>query len=206
MNCYAIRLNEMGNYKEMIETCFERIDKVIGVYHTGKDFNNPHYHFIAFTEMKQPAMRAHMKLFYNLGKGNKHLSIKRCDGNEKTWSYLFHEHKRESFEVVIRKMYKDEDINKYIEMNDKIIEKMKETSANASIAAIYNEMIEDGHKKEPTMEIVFKYIMFFYMKKEWLPNKYQCERYIMKIQCMFLKNQEDQERWINNKFNEWFCK
>lgn len=65
---------------------------VAGMTHKGdrKD-PNPHHHFVIKTAVPDGTIRKRMKLIFNKGKGNGHMSIKKWDGNQDAVSYLFHE-------------------------------------------------------------------------------------------------------------------
>lgn len=89
---YVLRLQALDGYSSKFDEVFgDRFSRVLCVHHLGKKRDNPHYHFCLTTDYKSDALRKYLKGHFNLAKGNKHLSLKSWDGDEKACSYLFHE-------------------------------------------------------------------------------------------------------------------
>lgn len=205
-NTFAIRLNEFDGYRLLLDEAFQRFPRIIGVCHTGKDRNNPHFHFIVDTDTAQQAIRKHLLKFFNKAKGNKHLSIKQTDGNSKAWSYLFHEHDRETFEVIINKGYSAEDIEGFISANDKVQQKIKENNSNVHMNAIFQALLDQGYTPQspPPIPVIMKQIGRYYRTQPWMPLKQQYHKYIMKQQSMFAATDDDWDRVWMAQSALWF--
>ena len=89
---YVLRLQALDGYSSKFDDVFsDRFTRVLCVHHTGKKGDNPHYHFCFTTDYKKDALRKYLKGHFDLATGNKHLSLKDWDGDQKACSYLFHE-------------------------------------------------------------------------------------------------------------------
>lgn len=116
---YYIRVDKNEGYDEGISMLESMCQKCLGVYHTGKSQDNPHWHFAIECDVKNiPCLRARLRKFWSVAKS---ISIKNFDGNEKGLKYLFHEKDRESFSVVSQKGY-----------NEDVIKSLKEDSVSKS--------------------------------------------------------------------------
>lgn len=114
---YYIRVDKNEGYEEGISMLQSMCEKCLGVYHTGKSQDNPHWHFAIECDVKNiPCLRARLRKFWSVAKS---ISIKNFDGNEKGLKYLFHEKDRESFRVVSQKGY-----------NEDVIKSLKEESVS----------------------------------------------------------------------------
>jgi len=100
---YFIRIQEYPLYNQLIKEQFADFQEVVAVKHTGKTNDNPHYHIAIKTHLKRPALRARLVKAFKEGKGNEHMSIKPIKEGEyeNTVQYMFHEHDKETFEVLL---------------------------------------------------------------------------------------------------------
>lgn len=221
-----LRLNKYDGYEDLFTEAMERFSKAIGVYHTGsKTKENPHYHFVIDSDIHlRDTIRKHFKKYFDKGSGNQHMSIKPCDDKEEVYSYLFHEDDKEDFKIVYNNGHDLEDINRYKELNNKIKEDIKNNTVDKNIEQILEKIRLDGDRQERIFNIyrdqwvsdsdlkhfenkkkIFKYIMEHYMEKGgWLPNKYQCDRMIMKIQVLLCNSKSETKKFIDCQFNEWY--
>jgi len=89
---YCIRVNAYDGYLQKASAMVLAYNWVAGMAHRGdrKD-PNPHYHFVIKTALEDGTIRKRMKLIFDQGKGNGHMSIRKWDGNIDAVSYLFHE-------------------------------------------------------------------------------------------------------------------
>lgn len=175
---YAIRLQALDGYDGKISTLLssDRFHRTIRIHHTGKKGDNPHYHMLITTDYKQPALRAEFKKHFTLATGNRHLSIKKWDGNIKALAYLFHE----GTQPTDIKGFLDEELELAREINTQVKEVIKKNAP----AQVVEEATEYFRGKTPGAIQIFSYIYDRYKNSgDWLPNKYQFERYIHRIQA-----------------------
>lgn len=201
--CYAIRLNKcIGyTYEKINESC-ERFKKAICVVHTGSRMNNPHYHLIVHDEMNLQALRKHMLKYFNEQKGNRHMSIKKCDGDPKAWSYLFHEYARETFDVPIHKGYTENDLEKFKDEHIYLREN-KYKGTQKIVIDIYEKLMKDKIDFKNGI-YVFRYMMDEYKNLDWMPNKYTAIKIMMKLKTMYLENDHQGfKEWCDELYDSW---
>lgn len=92
-NGFCVRVQALEGYAEKIMTLplSKDYDAIVAMRHKGASGENPHYHLVIRTNVKQQAFRVRMKKIFDLASGNEHMSIKNWDGQIKAISYLFHE-------------------------------------------------------------------------------------------------------------------
>jgi len=90
---YCVRVQALDGYGEFVGSLQFVTDytSALAVKHKGKRGENPHFHIVIRTSVKQQAFRVRMKNLFKDGKGNEHMSIRPWDGDSKALSYLFHE-------------------------------------------------------------------------------------------------------------------
>jgi len=179
---YAVRLQALDGYDGKISTLLsgDRFHRTIRIHHTGKKGDNPHYHLLITTDYKQPALRAEFKKHFTLASGNRHLSIKKWDGNIKALAYLFHE----GTQPTDIRGFTSEELVSAQELNTQVQSAIKK---NAPVQVV--QQATDFFKgKSPGPLQIFSYLYDHYHSTgEWLPNKYQFERYIHRIQANLAK-------------------
>lgn len=195
---YVLRLQALDGYNAKFADVFnERFSRVLCVFHNGKKGNNPHYHFCLTCDYKQQALRVYLKNHFNLGKGNKHLSLKNWDGDKKACSYLFHE----GTEPLISKGFSPDEISDFKTINEMVRSEFQK-NAPAKIVQDATEYFKD--KKCHTDYHIFMYIMErLSASGEWLPNKFQCERWILRIQANLCGGAELKD-YLNRLYDDWF--
>lgn len=92
-NGFCVRVQALDGYGEKIRMLPQVADytSIVAMSHKGRKGDNPHYHLVVATQVKDQAFRVRLKKVFNLGKGNEHLSLRSWDGNIDAISYLFHE-------------------------------------------------------------------------------------------------------------------
>ena len=193
---YVLRLHAVDGYAATFSNVFtSRFSRCMYVYHTGKKGDNPHYHFCLTCDYKQPALRAELKKYFNLAKGNRHLSLKKWDGNPKACSYLFHE----GTEPVVLKGFSQEEVDVFREANKDIQDEIKDKSPNKLCATMY----EKFKGTQPSKFQLFSAIMNECRSNgSFFPNKFQLERWLMKIEAMLTEG-ENPTDWESLKV-KWF--
>jgi len=184
MNKYFIRIDDRQGYLEILRKFINnnlRFKQVLCVKHFGETGENIHYHVACESDYKQQALRKELKKLFTMGKGNGHMSIKDWDGDEKVLSYMFHEDKHE----IIYSTYSTDDINKFKDANDIIKDSIKNNCPNNIVRETITRLIEQ-HKTirwYDKPEIIFLVWDICKEKGEWYPNKFQLDRWVMKIQA-----------------------
>jgi len=178
---YVLRLQALDGYSSKFDEVFgDRFSRVLCVHHTGRNKNNPHYHFCLTTDYKKDALRKYLKTNFDLARGNKHLSLKDWDGCEKACSYLFHE----GTEALMTKGFTETQITEYKEMDTLIQSKMVKPNMIVDRAVDLLSEARGNPDKRTIFDVIFK---IYVDNGEWLPNKFQWERVINKVRLDLAK-------------------
>ena len=183
---YALRIQALDGYSAKMETLFggDRFSRTIRIHHTGKKGDNPHYHMLITTDYKKDALRKELKKHFTLASGNRHISLKDWDGNTKALSYLFHE----GTSPDLIRGFSEPELSQAQEVNTQVQEQIKKNSP----ALVVAEATEYFSGRTPTQVQIFSYIYDRYKGNgDWLPNKYQFERYINRIQANLAETQQE---------------
>lgn len=194
---YALRLQAHDGYRDMFSTVFnDRFTRILCLPHAGRAGNNPHYHFVFTCDYKAPALRMYLKKYFTQGKGNRHLSLKTWDGDTKACSYMFHE----GTEPILRTGFSDTELENFKALNEGIKRAIKK-NAPAQIVA---DATEHFKGKDPDHQLLFKWIMLrLRANGDWLPNKYQMDRWIMRIQAN-LKDDVQYGSYLKRLYESWY--
>lgn len=194
---YVLRLQAHDGYQSLFSNVFtDRFSRILCVPHSGKKGDNPHYHFALTCDYKQPALREHLKKYFNKGKGNRHLSLKQWDGDPKACSYMFHE----GTELIMNKGFTDEEIEVFKVMNDNVRQAIKKNAP----AQIVQDATEYFKGQDPSHQVLFMWIMKRLRDNgDWLPNKFQMERWIMRIQAN-LKTDKEYGSYLVRLYECWY--
>ena len=201
---YFIRINKLDGYDVLVKEVFsgQKFMRVLLVQHTGRAGNNHHYHATISTDYKIPALRLMLKGVFKLGKGNGHISIKPWDGSENPNQYLFHE--GYDTPILVQKIYTDKDIERFKKNCAIIKEKIIANTPTQMCQAILVDVIRLNN---PSKKNICMLIWDYYQKQgDWFPNKFQLERYVMRIQASFAEHQDggnSNYNWNQQKLN-WF--
>lgn len=198
---YLLRLQALDGYLNKFQSVFvdnPRFTRVLAVHHTGKKKDNPHYHFVIDCDYKTQALRVMLKKEFTLAKGNRHLSLKQWDGDEKACSYLFHE----GTEAIISKGYTWEEITKFKESDIAIRSEMTKAS---DIVVEVAEYFKRSSSKPSQRDVFYRLIDLFRNRGDWLPDRYRATRYVVKVFALLAEDDDDKWRaFKNNLFNEYF--
>ena len=80
---------------------------------------------------------------------------------------------------------------------------MKAHTTSKMCIDIYNQMMDDGYDK-PNGRDIMKYIWRYCRTTEWYPNKFQTEKYIIKIQTMAITDKNVYDKWAHDLYDQWF--
>lgn len=89
---FFCRVQAYEGYKDKVVALGLAYDLVVAMEHKGEQSDpNPHYHIVVKTKIENQTFRKRMKVLFDKGKGNGHMSIKPWDGNDDAISYMLHE-------------------------------------------------------------------------------------------------------------------
>lgn len=212
---YVLRLQALDGYSAKFNDVFtDRFSRVLYVHHTGKKGDNPHYHFCFTCDYKKDALRKYFKGHFNLATGNKHLSLKDWDGSVRACAYLYHE----GTQVTNFRGFTDQEIEEFKMINKDvkskqvkipaILEKVIERKRNYKV---YDHDFSKDSFYQPDLvnekRDIFLLIMDELRKSgDWIPNKFQMERYINRVQMALVDTPVDFRRYTNDLYNEWFAR
>lgn len=198
---YAIRIQALSGYDKIIEELLsgDRFSRTIRVHHTGKKKDNSHYHLLITCDYKHQAIRAEFKKHFILARGNKHLSIKVWDGDIKAVAYLFHE----GTEPDLIKNFTPDEIALASVINSQIQMKIKKNSPAQIIQDCTDYFINKGDF-EPHRVEVFQYVFLrLKLNGDFLPNKFQYDRWAMRIQAN-VRSGKEYQGYMKTIFGEWY--
>ncbi|AXQ65655.1 MAG: putative replicase [Cressdnaviricota sp.] len=213
---YALRLKALDGYAALFPDVFveDRFTHVLHVHHTGKNRDNPHYHFILKCDYeKKDTLRRYLRSHFTLAKGNKHISLKDWDGDVKACSYLYHE----DTPVTNVRGFTDEELEEFKTINEEvkrsqtkipvILERVIKRKQNYKI---YDHDFSEDNYYTPSHDEhrdIFNLILDELRKSgDWVPNKFQMERYINKVRLTLVSSTTDFRSFQNNLYNEMFPK
>jgi len=144
---FCVRIDARDGYHERIRALAMCSDykSIVGVRHKGASGENPHYHLVIRTSIKDQAFRVRLKKIFDQGKGNGHMSIKPWDGCGDAVSYLFHEDS--DADLVIQHNVSDETIAQAKVRNEQVqkdVEKAKQRASWRLEDEIYDQIKKEG--------------------------------------------------------------
>lgn len=205
MNEYHLRVNEFDGYYDTLVKLFDDdiFTWVLMVHHRGKKKENPHFHAVFRTDKVEDDLRKLFKANLTQAKGNKNYSLRVTDENEKVKSYLFHEESP----VEYSKGVPSEEIEYYQVKNQEVQKELKENTPNKVIDSVVQKLT-DWHKEKrvPPHTLCFRLIMEELISRgDWIPNKFQVERWINKVRAIFASRSESNKRdFIRTLYGEWY--
>jgi len=127
---FCVRLDARDGYLTKLNAFALQYDSFVVAGHKGNKGENPHYHAVVRTSIKDQAFRKRMKAAFPEGKGNAHMSIKPWDGKIEAVSYLFHEDP--TCQLLCRHGVSDEYIEEARKINQKVRVLVQEAKEKAS--------------------------------------------------------------------------
>lgn len=191
---YFVRVDALDGYAAKIKEIAVNPDYVsfISVEHQGSTGENPHYHLVVRTKVKEQAFRVRMKKVFDKGKGNGHMSIKPWDGSNDVLAYLFHED--ENATIVARRGVSDETIAEAKLRNQQVqreIAKSKERASWKLEDEVY-ELFRRREDHDPD-RIAKEIILLALRSGRYLPNDYLLKAMVTKISFRLLDGDEHAE-------------
>lgn len=202
----AIRLDDREGYADEIPTWIKKVNatKALVVKHTAQQGENIHYHMcLTIPNMKVNAIRMNLGRHFTKGKGNTHHSVKEWDGDERALSYLFHD---EYHKIITSLAYSKDDIERFKENSDNIKDDLKKNGTINTLCKAVEKLRERypnryRHEKQDICDAIWDVLK---EQGNWYPNKFQLERWIMKVQADTAENEHDWEcvkkQWYADMF------
>lgn len=199
---HCVRVDARDGYSDKIAgllLCPDYIS-MIAVKHRGKTGENPHFHMVIKTQVKEQAFRVRMKKVFDMGKGNAHMSIKSWDGSIDAISYLFHENESDEI-IVAKKNISDETIAKAKERNRDVKEKVEQAKERASwkleetlYQQIVNKQIIPDSDGWTEPQLARQLVLIALRNDKYVPNDYQLKAMVTKLKFRLLNgNVRDEE-------------
>jgi len=185
---YCVRVQALDGYATKIVTLSLQYDAIIAVKHKGKKGDNPHYHIVVRTTVKPQAFRVRMKVIFNEGKGNEHMSIRNWDGKNQAMSYLFHEDRDAT--PLCKRGITDEFLQTLRMMNDDVqveVKKAKEKAANGLWEPAYNHFKDDGSRYLDDAEIGQFIILTALRGDKYMPQPWLLKAMVIKVKFKILE-------------------
>jgi len=133
---FFIRLQKLEDYDGRLNSLRDNewIIKMLCIEHRGdNDDPNPHWHFtLLTTPLLLPTLRARLRLIFDKGNGNGHMSIKPWDGGIEANAYMFHE--QADAAPYINKGYTAEEIEDFRNHNNGV----QQVTARRRKATLFN--------------------------------------------------------------------
>ena len=169
-NGFCVRVQALEGYAEKI-TLLQAVDdyaSIVAMRHKGRTGENPHYHLVIRTDVKQQAFRVRMKKVFNLGTGNEHMSIKNWDGNIDAIAYLFHEDPQGTphlvFNVSADTIEKARQLNREIQKEVAVAKEKASWKIEEELMTIY-----EANGSTPDLYTISKDILLFALRNDKYP-------------------------------------
>jgi len=175
-----MRLDDRDGYHERLQALkmSEDYTSILGVKHTGSSKENPHYHLVIQTQVKDKAFRARMVKVFDKGKGNGHMSIVPWNGADEAYSYMFHEGAKTPD---IKHNITDERISHFMTMNSQVQVLVKEAKKKATFL-LESEVLQFLNKDSDEFEIAKQLVTLALRTGKYLPSDYQLRQMVDKVQ------------------------
>ena len=198
---YFIRIDDRSGYLEKVkDLCATnghgRFSSILCVSHEGRKTKNPHYHLAIECDYKKQALRVAMKLIFDQGKGNAHMSIKDWDGNPKVCSYMFSDPKW----GLIYSSYNNDELEEFKKQNEEVQDKLKKNAPNAIVTEVCLRLRKSNRFCHSHEQICFMIWDILKERGDWFPNKFQLERWIFRVQGEL---SDTESSWSRTK-KDWY--
>lgn len=219
-NGIMIRVNLLEGYSQKVNDFLQDEDyecKFV-VRHDGQHKDNPHLHIAILTKITIQTMRARLKKALEC-QGNKSYSMKKWDTDKRFIQYCLKE--CDDMEDVRRTVlvndkygniwYDEEQLEHMMKASKVIQDNIKANSPHKVMIEVYQTI--DWEECRGDRDI-FKFIMRAYIERgDYLPNKYQMDRYMNYIKVMraqILDSQTDdknhQERFLDDLYENYYLR
>lgn len=198
---FCLRVDARDGYQDKIRSLALCLDykSLVGVRHTGASGENPHYHVVIQTQVKDQAFRVRMKKIFDQGKGNGHMSIKPWDGCSDAVSYLFHEDPDTA--LVIQHNVSDETIAQAKVRNEQVkkdVEKAKQRASWRLEDEVFEQIQKQGLARRTIdsgleVQIAQKLILTALRSGKYVPNDFLLRAMVRRIRFRLLDGDDHGE-------------
>jgi len=196
---YCVRVDALDGYTDKIPMLKAHLDfiAIVGVKHKGASQENPHFHFVIKSKVKDQAFRHRLRQIFDQGKGNGHMSIKSWDGKEEAISYLFHEDPDAM--LVIQHNISDETIASAKKLNKQISQMVLDAKTKASWRAeeiVYEQIVQERKKQITSLtdtQIGQRLILTCLRTGKYTPQPWLIRAMTQRIQFKLLNGVEEDE-------------
>jgi len=204
---YCVRVQALDGYADKISALVLNSDytSLLAVKHKGKRKDNPHYHIVVRTMVKQQAFRVRLKNIFTEGKGNEHLSLRSWDGDDKALSYLFHE--EHDAPCVARKGIDDEFLAKVKALNVQIVQAVNQAKTKSSHTLFDDALAHFGRnnptvaevKRIPDYDIAEYMILHALRAGKYAPAGWLVKQMVLKVKFHLLRGNDSAEEEFARK-------
>lgn len=197
---FWMRVQALEGYGDKIRAMIycDDYEGICAVKHKGEHTKeNPHYHIVIKCKLELQTFRKRMKKLFPDGKGNTHMSITNWDGNDKVYSYCFHEDPEQ--ELIARKGISDEFIDQMRAQNLLIQEEVTKAKSKASWtleedAYIHFSKNPMSHKRFPHETEIGKFMILGALRNgKYIPQRWLLIAMIQRVQYRLRAGDEMQE-------------
>jgi len=201
---YCIRIQALEGYLDKVGTMGTAYNWVAAIGHKGdKETPNPHYHIVIKTAILDRTLRARMRVLFDKGKGNEHMSIKKWDGDIKAVSYLFHEDP--DAPLLISKGLGEDYIENARNLNKRILVEVAKSKGKAAWTLeedTITELKKDGVKyaQLSKWDIARRMYLIALRNGKHPPTRWHCIGMCERIMFHFCDGKPDLENDLAQKF------
>lgn len=198
---YCFRLDAREGYLDRLTALQYQYDSFVVAAHKGNKGENPHYHAVIKTSIKDQAFRKRMKTIFTEGKGNGHMSIKPWDGKIEAVSYLFHEDP--TSELLCRHGVSDQYIEEARKINQRVRVLVQESKEKASWK-LEDEVFDNLDKNigHNDISIATQLYLTAFRSGKYPPQPHHCRAMTQKIQFRLCDGDEKLEEKLARSLAE----
>ena len=196
---WCVRVDAMEGYGEkitMLGAC-EDYKSIAAIHHVGKSKENPHYHIVIATEVRDQAFRIRMKKIFNLGKGNAHMGIKSWNGDMFAISYLFHE--EPDAQLFYKKNLSDEFVDRCRQLNKDVQLQVAESKGKASWTLeedVLKYFQDRGERHPDERDVGVRVLLAAWRNNKYAPNDYLLKAIVGKVQFRLCEGDDESEEQL----------
>jgi len=192
---YCLRVDALDGYAAklpLLSAC-QDYKSIIAVKHQGTTKENPHYHLVVRTDIKDQAFRVRMRKIFDQGKGNGHMSIKPWDGSNDAISYLFHED--ENTTILVQHNISDETVAQAKARNRQVTAMVQASKAKAAwhLETIVYEQLKSVTPTPSEATIGQQLILTALRADKYVPQPWHIRAMTQRIQFRLLNGFEEAE-------------
>lgn len=201
---YAIRIQAYEGYLDKLKAMAQAYNWICAISHKGdKKEPNPHYHIVIKSTLEDGTIRKRLKVLFDKGKGNEHMSLKKWDGNLKAISYLFHEDP--DGELLISRGLTEEYILQARNLNKMTLVEVAKAKGKASWT-LEEDVIKELEREGKTFQhitnwdIARRMYLIALRNGKYPPTKWTCIGMTQRVMFHFAEGKPDLENDLAQRF------